>query len=310
MTQLDAHVEISTEQSLLYSQQERVNRHFTGESVYWRKIYHQRDVFAAAHQLRRSIVLDWIDTLSPPSGSRVLEIGCGAGLMTLALAKRRLAVTAMDAVPAMLHETKRLVARAGVSGRVKTALGDVHQLSLKDNTFALVIALGVIPWLHSPGGALREMARVLQPGGCLIVNADNRWRMNYCVDPCRLPPLMPARRRVRRALEQHGLWRTFPARARSQTHSLHEFDALLAGAGFRNERRKTFGFGPFTFLNCALLPNSAGIRVHQWLQSLADHQIPVIRSAGSQYLVLARKSALKSGVPEGLERRAPSALSA
>ncbi|MCL5670859.1 MAG: class I SAM-dependent methyltransferase [Acidobacteria bacterium] len=240
----------------------------------------------------------------------MLEIGCGAGLMTLALANRGFAVTAMDAVQAMLNETRRLVVRAGVAARVRTALGDVHQLSFKDNTFAMVIALGVIPWLHSPGGALQEMARVLEPGGCLIASADNRWRMNYCFDPFLFPGLAPMRRRVRSVLEQQGLWKEFPAKARSQPHSLREFDALLAGSGLRNERRKTFGFGPFTFLNCSLLPNSAGMKIHRWLQSLADHQVPVIRSAGSQYLVLARKSSMKSGVAEGMEASAPSALSA
>ncbi|HUZ48079.1 MAG TPA: methyltransferase domain-containing protein [Terriglobia bacterium] len=310
MTPSNARVEVSTEQPVLYSHQERVNQHFTNDSAFWRKIYHQRDVFAAAHQLRSGIALEWIDALGLPLGSRVLEIGCGAGLMTLALANRGFAVTAMDAVQAMLNETGRLVVSTGVAAKVNTALGDVHQLSLKDNTFAMVIALGVLPWLHSPGSALQEMARVLEPGGCLIVNADNRWRMNYCLDPFRFPALMPVRRRIRRTLEQQGLWREFPAKARSQPHSLREFDAMLAGAGLRNERQKTLGFGPFTFLNCSLLPNSAGMKIHQWIQSLADHQVPVIRSAGSQYLVLARKSSMKSGVAEGMEARAPSALSA
>lgn len=310
MTQINPQIEISFEQSLLDERQEQVNRHFTEESVYWQKVYQWRDVFAVVHQLRRSIVLNWIDSLDLPPGSRVLEVGCGAGLLTLALAQRRLAVTALDAVPAMLNQTERLAARAGVADRVTTTLGDIHQLSLKDNTFSMVIALGVIPWLHSPGGALWEMARVLEPGGCLIVNADNQWRMNYCLDPFRFPALRPVRKTVRRVLERHGLWREFPATPHSQAHSRHEFDALLAGTGLSNERCKTFGFGPFTFLNCSLLPNSAGIKIHQWLQSLADQEVPVIRSAGSQYLVLARKKALKSQMVKGLERREQSVLSA
>jgi ubiquinone/menaquinone biosynthesis C-methylase UbiE len=294
MTKLGVRVEIPAEKPLLYNQQERVNLYFVGESAYWREIYQQRDVFAAVYQLRRSIALNWIDALGLPSGSRVLEIGCGAGLMTLALAKRRFIVTAMDAVRPMLDETRHLAFRAGVGGRIKTALGDVHQLALRDSTFSLVIALGVIPWLHSPGGALREMARVIEPGGSLIVSADNRWRLNYCLDPCRFPSLMPTRHRVRRALEQRGRWKGFPGRTCSQAHSIQEFDALLAGAKLENEKQKTFGFGPFTFLNFPVLPNSAGINVHRWLQSLADHQFPVIRSTGCQYLVLARKGTSKS----------------
>lgn len=298
MAQINPQVPISFEQSLLDQQQEQVNRHFTEESAYWRKIYQRRDVGSAAYQLRRSIVLNWIDALALPPGSRVLEVGCGAGLMTLALAQRRFAVTALDAVPAMIDQTRWFVAKAGFSGTVRTALGDVHQLSLRDNSFSLVIALGVIPWLHSPDDAVREMARVLKPRGSLVASADNHWRMNYCLDPFRFPALKPVRKTVRRALERQGLWREFPATPHSQAHSINEFDGLLAGAGLSNERRKTFGFGPFTFLNCSLLPNSAGMKIHQWLQSLADQEVPVIRSAGNQYLVMARKKTLKFGLAE------------
>ena len=51
----------------------------------------------------------------------------------------------------------------------------------------------------------------------------------------------------------------------------------------------TLGFGPFTFLDHHLLPGAVGLRVHRSLQGFAGRRIPMLRSIGSQYIVLARK---------------------
>lgn len=286
---------VQSEDPLLCPQQPRINLHFKNASRFWRDIYEQQDVYAVIHQLRRRIVLGWIDELHLPPESQVLEVGCGAGGLTVALAGRRYAVTALDSVPAMLAETRRLARKTGSANYVKTALIDVHNLSLKADTFSLVVALGVIPWLRSPGKALQEMVRVLKPGGFLIINTDNRWRLNSILDPFRFPLLLRARRRFRRVLEQWGLWKVTPNGSRSRPHSMREFDDLLSGVMLEKERSETLGFGPFTLLNFPLFPDSMGVRVHGSLQGLADRKFPFIRSTGCQYLVLARKEVSNSG---------------
>lgn len=269
--------------------QDRVNEYFTEESQFWKDIYQQNDVYAAVHQLRRGLVLDWIDKMGPLPGLSALDIGCGAGLATLALAERGFTVTAMDSVQAMLDQTRHVVSKAGLERRVRIILGDSQELSFKDSSFSLVLALGVIPWLHSPERALLEMARVLKPGGYLIVSADNRWRLNHVLDPQRIPLLTPVRRKVRLTLEKWRLLKTCKCRWLNQFHSLHEFNCLLNLTGLEKKKQMTFGFGPFTFLNMQLFPSSAGIKVHKYLQGLAERNFPVIRSVGCQYLVLARK---------------------
>lgn len=267
--------------------QNQVGRHFTERSRFWRDIYYQDDIYAAVHQLRKKLVLSWLDDLHLPRGSQVLEVGCGAGLTTLALAERGFTVTAVDTVQNMLDETRQAVARVGLEDRVHVLPGDAQDLPFRDGTYSLVVALGVIPWLQWPDRALREMARVLAPGGRLFVTADNRWRLNHVLDPWRFPLLSPVRRRARHALKAWGLLKGLNDRGLSTPHSLHKFDQLLDQAKLSKERQMTFGFGPFTLFNMPIFRDADGVRIHKRLQGLADRNFPLIRSAGCQYLVLA-----------------------
>ena len=72
-------------------------------------------------------------------------------------------------------------------------------------------------------------------------------------------------------------------------HRRGELDRILAAAGLEPVAGATFGFGPFTLLGRRLLPDPVGVRVDASLQSLADRGVPGVRSAGAQYLVVARK---------------------
>jgi len=71
-------------------------------------------------------------------------------------------------------------------------------------------------------------------------------------------------------------------------YSVRAFDRQLQAVGLRKKRGVVLGFGPFTLFNKRLLPNSIGVRLHHRLQQRAAG-IPLIRSAGSQYVVLAQK---------------------
>lgn len=65
----------------------------------------------------------------------------------------------IDANDAMVQRAARRIAEAGLEARTEVA--DAHALPVADDQFALVVAVGVIPWLHSPDVAVAEMARVL-----------------------------------------------------------------------------------------------------------------------------------------------------
>lgn len=257
-----------------------VTEYFQQDAGFWEAIYDQDDVFSIIYRERLLRSLDAIGRLPLTLGSRVLEVGCGAGLLAIELARRGFRVAATDTTPAMLELTKRNAERSGMVARLDVELADVHALPYPDRTFELVVALGVLPWLHDPRTGLREMARVLQPGGYLLATADNRARLTHMVDPLFNPWLQP----LRRALG-HG--RVEGAHARTAWAT--EVNGDLQASGLRLTRSFTVGFGPFTFFGRQAVRGRAAVRLHRSLQQLADEQLPLVRSGGCHYVVIAEK---------------------
>jgi ubiquinone/menaquinone biosynthesis C-methylase UbiE len=268
-------------------QQSVVDAFFEAASSYWNDIYRRDDVISLTVQQRSEIALSWVGQLGLPPGSAVLEVGCGAGRTAVALARRGFRVYATDSVEAMLDLARTRAAEAGVSELVEVRKSDVHALDFEDETFDLVIALGVIPWLPYPSQALHEMARVLKPGGALIASVNNGARLQYLFDPLLTPHLRGARSGVKKMLGTH--WRSPSRGPHFNLHSCEEFEGLLASASLTKQEGRTFGFGPFTFLGRRILPERVAVGLHNRLQALADRGFRGVVSRGAQYLVVARK---------------------
>jgi ubiquinone/menaquinone biosynthesis C-methylase UbiE len=271
--------------------QRLVNAHFEATSAFWTQVYRGRDVLSLIVQRRRDIALAWVDELQLPAQSRILEVGCGAGVMAVELARKGFEVDATDTVTEMLELTQRRGEEANVAARLRTFVNDVHAIDFDGETFDLVIALGVIPWLHSPQAAVNEIARVLKPGAHFIISANNAARLTHLVDPRYNPALRPLRKAVKRLLERLRVLRARGGDVPARLHSPREFDGLLAAAGLAKVKGMTLGFGPFTFLGHRFLPARLEPGLHHWLQVRAEQGISALRSRGTQYLVLACKVA-------------------
>lgn len=263
-----------------------VNGHFESTVHYWDEIYEAQDVGSAIYQQRQREVLGLIDDLRMPAGSRVLEIGCGAGRLAVELAERGLRVDAIDGAEAMIGMARARAQRAGVGGRLTVGPGDVHHLEAASGTFDLVVAVGVLPWLTSLNASLREMARVTKPGGSVLVTMDNRWALHRLLEPRVNPLVMPWKSAVARMLVQAG-W--IAAKTQARTWSIRETDRALERAGLKKKRGFTLGFGPFTVWKKSVVSGPRGIRVHEWLQDLANKDWGGIGNAGAHYLVLSSK---------------------
>jgi SAM-dependent methyltransferase len=263
--------------------QEHVTAHFDSTASYWDAVYRDGDVQGLIYRMRQAVVLDNVVAAKLPHEAPVLEIGCGAGHLTAELAGRGLRVDAVDASQAMVDVTASRMAEAGLAERVTVATADVHALPFEADSFDLVVAVGVIPWLHSPGDAVREMARVLRPGGQVILTADNRARLTSFTDPRAILALTPLRR----------AWVALRRRRGSLASSRLDFpkriDELLAQSGLRPLARRTVGFGPMSFLGRSVFREERSIEINDRLQAMADRGVPGLRWTGWHYVVRAEK---------------------
>ena len=103
------------------------------------------------------------------AGRDVADLGAGEGALTLLLARFARSVTAVDLSPEMLRELQARATGAGDRARIRTVEGDIESLPLDD---ACVDAAFLSQALHHaarPAKAVAEAARVLRPGGRLVV---------------------------------------------------------------------------------------------------------------------------------------------
>jgi ubiquinone/menaquinone biosynthesis C-methylase UbiE len=141
---------------------------------WWRKNpsacpYRQRFWVDAPHPLITRTRLR--EALGPEPGERVLEIGPGTGYYTLDLAEwvgSQGEVEIFDIQQEMLGHTMERARERGVSN-VRATLGDARSLPYEDDSFDAVVLVTVLGEIPDQDAALREINRVLKPGGRLVV---------------------------------------------------------------------------------------------------------------------------------------------
>ncbi|AGP30732.1 class I SAM-dependent methyltransferase [Corynebacterium terpenotabidum] len=118
------------------------------------------------------------------SGSRVLDVGCGPGSITLDLAAMIAGlggaasqVTGVENTPAPLAVAVAAAQARGIAAQFRT--GDVYRLPFEDGTFDVVVAHQVFQHLTDPVAAMRECLRVTVPGGIVALRDADYAAMSY-----------------------------------------------------------------------------------------------------------------------------------
>lgn len=163
-----------------------------------------------------------------------LDAGCGDGRYLAALAglgdpPRRIAGT--DISERILETARRTAARAGLEPELVAA--NLERLPFPDGSFDLVLCAQVIEHLLDPAQGVAELARVLRPGGSLVISTDNsRNRVSQALNLPRTALVAALRLRGRRR-RVHFPHASFAPEA---------FRDLVAGSGLAVERLETFRF--------------------------------------------------------------------
>ncbi len=126
-------------------------------------------LYAVLHRLVRQALAPAAST----PGSRALDAGCGTGLQTAILGELGHAAHGLDLSAALLGVARRTL------GTVPLVRGDVTALPYRDRAFDAVACCGsTLSFVADAGQALRELGRVLRPGGRLLLECEGRFSLD------------------------------------------------------------------------------------------------------------------------------------
>ena len=110
-------------------------------------------------------------------GKRLLEVGCGIGIDLVRFAGHGAIAMGIDLSETAIELAKENFAHKGVGGKLLTMNGE--SLEFDDDSFDVVYAHGVLQYTHDTGRMIREIHRVLRPGGQAILMVYNRHSWLY-----------------------------------------------------------------------------------------------------------------------------------
>lgn len=147
------------------------------------------------------------------AGRQVLEIGCGNGVDGLMFARHGARYTGIDLTAEAVDASRRHFAIEGMEGTFRQE--NCEKLGFADGSFDIVYSFGVLHHTPHPAQAIREVHRVLRPGGVARVMLYNRGSFNYYI---RILSFMRARA-VFEALRRRRQWKRDRREAASDSMS-------------------------------------------------------------------------------------------
>jgi len=182
----------------------------------------------AKHPFFRGVIADYIADLKLERISSALEIGCGTGVVSRALAGTpgfRGAITATDISPHLIDAARRYAKMGGVEGRIAFEVSGATDLRAENSTYDLIIAHTLLSHAADPIAILAECGRVLRPRAQLLI-----------FDRDFASSALSLENNVTVKIDVADIARAFAA----QPYIVRQLPKLLADAGFAIESHRSY----------------------------------------------------------------------
>lgn len=114
----------------------------------------------------------YLDRIAPAAGARVLDFGCGTGVVARALAKRdgfTGAIVGIDVSDALVDAARRLAQDEGLGDRIEFRVGDCHAVEDPDDSYDLVIGHTLVSHVVDPAKVISEASRLIRSDGTVAI---------------------------------------------------------------------------------------------------------------------------------------------
>jgi len=266
---------------------------FDSTAPEWEDQYLDQGLRGRHVRKRMALTIEYLHEEQLPPGARILDLGCGPGIIAEEFTSRGFRVYCVDFSSELLLRARDRLKRRG-SALPHLVQADAHTLPFKKGAFDAITCVGVISWVADPAKVLRETARLLRPGGVLIITAINKFSVEYIFDPLfwwrqLFPPVW--RTSLRSLIRFPATMQGEDAGPRLQQFELRGFDKMLQSVGFAKIRWRTIKYGHFRFFGHRIFPVRAEVAIDRALDSL--WRFPIIRRLGWLYCAKVKREAGK-----------------
>jgi 2-polyprenyl-6-hydroxyphenyl methylase/3-demethylubiquinone-9 3-methyltransferase len=129
--------------------------------------------FRPLHEIN-PLRLEWIDSIAPLAGCRVLDVGCGGGILAEAMARRAAQVTGIDLASKPLGVARLHALEAGVENLDYREVSAEALAAEQPGRFDVVTCMEMLEHVPEPASIVRACAELLRPGGHLFLSTLNR----------------------------------------------------------------------------------------------------------------------------------------
>lgn len=231
---------------------------------------------------------------------RSLDIGCGCGVYSKELERMGFETFGVDVSSEMIEECRKhlSIPEAEFGKRFMTA--DVERLPFEDESFDLVLSVGVFGYLLKDDDAMNEIVRIVKPGGYFFLSVQN------IVSASNIDYAMRAwiRNRLRGAGTQEVALPVPWVTSHSSTHMFYKsyypgkLKRAVAEYGFSVIDEMSLGYELRIARRLGLLPNTLLISVEETLERLSRvFPVAPLKYGGDTYSILFRKHTTKGTLP-------------
>ncbi len=133
---------------------------------FWEKHFQYYDFFQQQFSWYRETVKFHLEQMR--AYKKILDTGAGSGNLTKELLEKGHEVVAIDSEP---YALKQLNDKVGDAKELQIVIGDVHDMSFKDNFFDGVNSMFLLPFIYNEEAYLKEVCKVLKKGGKFSISA-------------------------------------------------------------------------------------------------------------------------------------------
>ncbi len=266
-----------------------VAQSFSSSKDFWRDIYDTDKAgvdkcYSNDMINRKSSVFDLLRKYSNGKKLNILDVGCGAGVFLSEAVRLGHFACGVDSSELMVQESKNVLMTYGYKNTV-VINGDIEHLPIRDETFDVVLCIGVLSYLPTDDRGLSELRRVVKKNGYVIIALPNWLRLPMLFDPYyylnRIFVVL-----FRKFFHLRNQSTTNACLSEYRRYFVWRLPKLFNQFNFKILELRNIGFGPPTFWKKEIIAADSSIKISRFLERFSRIKLFYFLRAVTNHWVL------------------------